>query len=80
MAHRLSTIRNADVIFAFDKGNIAEYGTHETLMSKKGIYYNLVITQETQSKQTNEIKKDDTKQISIEKVSIGLTNIFLLFI
>lgn len=48
IAHRLTTIKNADLIYAFDKGVIAESGTHESLMSKKGIYYNLVINQETQ--------------------------------
>ena len=54
VAHRLSTIKNADIIFAFDKGQIAEFGTHEQLMEKKQIYYNLVITQETQAKKQNE--------------------------
>ena len=47
VAHRLSTILNADVIYAFDKGKIVEFGTHDELMSRKGIYYNLVITQQT---------------------------------
>lgn len=46
VAHRLSTILNANVIFAFDKGQIAEFGTHNELMQKKGIYYNLVLTQQ----------------------------------
>jgi ABC-type multidrug transport system fused ATPase/permease subunit len=47
VAHRLSTIINADIIFAFDKGQIAECGTHDELMEKKGIYYRLVITQQS---------------------------------
>ena len=46
VAHRLSTILNADVIFAFDKSQIAEYGTHEELMAARGVYYNLVLTQQ----------------------------------
>jgi len=46
VAHRLSTILNADVIFAFDKGQIVEFGTHDQLMARKGVYYNLVITQQ----------------------------------
>lgn len=46
VAHRLSTILNADLIYAFDKGKIKEYGTHSELMSRKGIYYNLVMTQQ----------------------------------
>ena len=32
IAHRLSTIRNADLIIAFEKGKVAEYGTHDELM------------------------------------------------
>jgi ABC-type multidrug transport system fused ATPase/permease subunit len=55
IAHRLSTIRNADVIFAFDKGKIVEYGNHEELMLKKGIYANLVQTQ--QQSTTNDGEK-----------------------
>lgn len=42
IAHRLSTIRNANSIFVLDKGEIAETGTHDALIAKKGIYSNLV--------------------------------------
>lgn len=41
IAHRLSTIRNADNILVIDKGGIAEQGTHDALMAKEGIYYNM---------------------------------------
>ncbi len=42
IAHRLSTIRNADCIYVMDNGQIAETGTHDELISQKGIYTNLV--------------------------------------
>ncbi len=42
IAHRLSTVRGADCIFYIDKKGIAEAGTHEELMEKKGLYYKLV--------------------------------------
>lgn len=45
VAHRLSTIRNADQIVVLDKGFVVEMGNHDTLMEKKGQYYNLVSTQ-----------------------------------
>lgn len=45
IAHRLSTIRNADQIVVLDKGFIVEIGNHETLMEKKGHYFELVSSQ-----------------------------------
>ena len=41
IAHRLSTIRNSDVIMVLDHGRIVERGNHESLLAKKGIYYQL---------------------------------------
>uniref|UniRef100_A0A8C1JE70 ABC-type xenobiotic transporter n=1 Tax=Cyprinus carpio TaxID=7962 RepID=A0A8C1JE70_CYPCA len=45
VAHRLSTIRNADVIAGFQNGEIVELGTHDELMERKGIYQSLVTMQ-----------------------------------
>lgn len=45
VAHRLSTIKNADVILVMDKGRILEQGTHRELLAKHGYYYNLYHSQ-----------------------------------
>ena len=44
ITQRVSTIRNADKIVVLEKGEIAEEGTHETLMAKKGVYYQIYQT------------------------------------
>ena len=41
IAHRLSTVRNADLILVLDRGVLVEQGTHETLMEARGLYYHL---------------------------------------
>ena len=41
IAHRLSTVRNSDVIMVLDHGRIIERGSHEQLIAEKGTYYNL---------------------------------------
>lgn len=45
IAHRLSTVRNADRILVLNRGLLAEQGTHEELMGEKGLYYHLAIQQ-----------------------------------
>ena len=45
VAHRLSTVSNADQIIVIDQGRMSETGTHATLTSKKGMYYHLVKNQ-----------------------------------
>lgn len=51
VAHRLSTIQKADMIYVFDKGVIAEHGTHHELMALKGRYRELVSLQSLEKRQ-----------------------------
>ncbi len=56
IAHRLSTLRNADRIFVLDNHGIAEMGTHNELIRQKGVYYGLVMAQ----MQMHKIRNEDT--------------------
>jgi ATP-binding cassette subfamily B (MDR/TAP) protein 1 len=56
IAHRLTTIINADKIVVFDKGNVVEEGTHDQLIANKGKYYDL------QRLQLNKTDKDDDNE------------------
>ena len=45
VAHRLSTVKNADQIVVIDNGRISEVGNHKSLLAKQGDYYHLVKNQ-----------------------------------
>lgn len=46
IAHRISTIHNADVIYVLDKGNVVAYGTHERLITECDVYKELYTFQQ----------------------------------
>ncbi|MFQ8600714.1 MAG: ABC transporter ATP-binding protein, partial [Oscillospiraceae bacterium] len=50
IAHRLSTLQNADRLLVFDQGRLVENGTHEELLRLKGVYYSLVMAQRQTSR------------------------------
>ncbi len=56
VAHRLSTVINADLICVVNDGEISEQGTHDELYSRKGNYYSLV---QRQLKKKSEIVEQD---------------------
>ena len=58
VAHRLSTIKNADQIIVLNKGFVAEIGKHDELLEKKGFYYNLVYSQYAVAEPDAAMKKE----------------------
>jgi ATP-binding cassette subfamily B protein/subfamily B ATP-binding cassette protein MsbA len=54
IAHRLSTVRRADLILLMEEGRIIERGTHEELMQARATYYDMVVRQMEASSQTGE--------------------------
>ena len=45
IAHRLSTVRRADLILLMEEGRIIERGTHQELMASRGVYHDMVLRQ-----------------------------------
>ncbi|XP_069318512.1 phosphatidylcholine translocator ABCB4 isoform X2 [Eulemur rufifrons] len=68
IAHRLSTVRNADVIAGLKDGVIVEQGSHSELMKKEGVYYKLVNMQTS----GNQIQSEEF-ELRDEKAATGLT-------
>ena len=61
IAHRLSTLANADRLIVLKKGRVAEIGTHTELLQSKGVYYELVMAQ----KQTARLRKSKTPALAM---------------
>jgi len=72
IAHRLTTVQNADRIIVFDQGKIVEEGSHKELVSKKGKYYSLqslqLKIQEEQEKDNN-LERNDSDESKKNKSS-----------
>ena len=65
IAHRLSTLRNADRIVVFEEGRIAEVGTHEELLAHKGLYHKMVNIQTKLTKDKESV--DDVHTLANEE-------------
>ncbi|KAG9289947.1 hypothetical protein G9A89_010253 [Geosiphon pyriformis] len=73
VAHRLSTIKNADKIVVMSNGEILEIGRHDELIAKEGIYYGLVKAQELKTKEDAEKANESDDEDLIEGDDYAIT-------
>ena len=67
IAHRLATIKNCHIIIVLDKGEIVEQGTHDELLSQKGLYYQLWEMQQGKFV----IKKQEPEAMAFDDIAAG---------
>ena len=67
VAHRLSTIRNADRIVYIHDGQVVEMGTHSQLIEQKGYYHQLVMAQSTDTKDDNDDEGEGKKMSQLKQ-------------
>ncbi|XP_069067783.1 ATP-dependent translocase ABCB1-like isoform X1 [Pleurodeles waltl] len=79
IAHRLSTVKTADIIAGFENGIVIEQGSHSELMEKKGVYYSLVMQQnqkdsDEEEEESTEIETDDELSTFDENIQAIIPN------
>lgn len=62
IAHRLATVKNCDEIIVMDKGSVAEQGTHEELLKRRGYYYRLWEMQQGNFEVREEAEEEKTAE------------------
>lgn len=72
ISHRLSTIRNADLIIGLKDGEVVECGTHDELTKQNGLYYALLTSQCSQTEDQDQLLEEDEEH---ENVNILVASI-----
>ena len=77
VAHRLSTVRNSDMIVAINNGVVEEQGTHDQLMEKQGLYHSLVTAQMNSQAEENILNNNNEKEEDVVVCSDTMENMNL---
>ena len=73
ITHRLSTVRNADLIVMMERGRIVEMGTHESLIAEEGLYHNIHQTL-TEMELAASIAEGETSEPTASSIQGGSSN------
>lgn len=72
ISHRISSVRNADVIFVLDNGQIVEQGTHRELMEKRGYYYSVFMIQSGKSRDLSGSMEEAAGETAAAEILTGI--------
>lgn len=71
IAHRLSTVRNADLILVLNHGKLVEQGTHDDLMEQDSLYRELHIAQSGQTQHKESLERFERLELAVQETSIS---------
>jgi ABC-type multidrug transport system ATPase subunit len=71
IAHRLSTVRNADLILVLNHGRLIEQGTHDDLLGRESLYQQLHIAQTGQAQHRESIEQFERLELSVQEASLN---------
>jgi ABC-type multidrug transport system fused ATPase/permease subunit len=71
IAHRLSTVRNADLILVLNHGELVEQGTHDDLLGREGLYQLLHSAQTGQAQHRESLEQFERLELSVQEGSLG---------
>ena len=71
IAHRLSTVRNADIILVLNYGNLIEQGTHDELLRRESLYQQLHIAQTGQAQHKKSLEQFERLEVSVQESSMS---------